>query len=100
MYCTCSTTVMVRRSRSTQWCRRTGFRFRRPAAACTVGNVATDPAGLPAEPEAIVVPIEDIGDAGGMTLDELIAQVAADEPVVLPKPAAAYLEEARNAGEA
>ena len=62
--------------------------------------MATEPAGLPAEPEAIVVLIEDIGDAGGMTLDELIAQIAADEPVILPKPAAAYLEEARDAGEA
>lgn len=61
--------------------------------------MATEPAGLPAEPEAIVVPIEDVGYAGGMTLDELIGQIAADEPVILPKPTAAYLEEARDAGD-
>jgi hypothetical protein len=62
--------------------------------------MATDPASLPGEPEATIVWIEDSGDAGGMALDELITQIAAEEPVILPKPAASYLEEARQAGEA
>ena len=62
--------------------------------------MASEPTSLPIEEEGQVVLIDDIGDAGGMTFDELVAQIAADEPVVLPKPAAAYLEEARNAGEA
>jgi hypothetical protein len=61
--------------------------------------MATDPAGLPGEPQTTVVWIEDTGDAGGLTLDQLIAEIAADEPVILPKPAATYLEEAREAAE-
>jgi hypothetical protein len=75
------------------------FRFSRRGRACTVGFMATEPAGLPAESEGVVVPIEEIGDAGGMTLDDLLAEIAATDPIVLPKPAAAYLEEARDAGE-
>jgi hypothetical protein len=62
--------------------------------------MARGAADLPPESSAVFVPIEDVGDAGGLSLDELIALVAGDEPVVLPKPAASYLEEARDAGEA
>jgi hypothetical protein len=70
-----------------------------PAAACTVEHMATESAGLPADSDALVVPVDEIGDGGGMTLDELLAQIEAEEPVILPKPAAAYLEDARNANE-
>jgi hypothetical protein len=75
------------------------FGSARPMSACTVEPMVTDPAGLPGEPEITVVWIEDTGDAGGLTLDQLIAEIAADEPVILPKPAATYLEEAREADE-
>lgn len=62
--------------------------------------MATEQADLPPEFPAIVVTIEDIGDAGTLTLEELLLQVTVDKPVILPKPAATYLEEARDAGEA
>lgn len=61
--------------------------------------MATEPTDLPDEDEAVVVPIEDLGDGENMTFDEWLALIADDEPVFLPKPAAAYLEEAREAGE-
>lgn len=67
--------------------------------ACTVECMATDPAGFPADSEGIVVPVDESGDGGGMTLDELLAEIEAEEPVLLPKPAAAYLADARNANE-
>jgi hypothetical protein len=53
---------------------------------------------LPAESEGVFVSIEETGDAGGTTLDELLAEIAASEPIVLPKPAAAYLRDERDAG--
>lgn len=61
--------------------------------------MATEPTDLPDEDKAIVIPIEEIGYGGTMTLDEWLALIAEDEPVILPKPAWAYLEEAREAGE-
>lgn len=67
--------------------------------ACTVEYVATDPVGLPADSEGLVVPVDETGDDGGMTLDELLVEIEAEEPVLLPKPAAAYLEDARSASE-
>ena len=51
----------------------------------------------PAESDGVVVPIEEIGDAG-TTLDELLAEIAACEPVVLLNPAAAYLRDERDPG--
>ncbi|MCA1841800.1 MAG: hypothetical protein LC792_01160 [Actinobacteria bacterium] len=62
--------------------------------------MATVPADLPDDcDEGAFVPIDDGVDAPGMTLDELLAEIALDEPITLPQPAAAYLEEAREAGE-
>ena len=75
------------------------FRAFRTATPCTVEPMASEPTGLPGGSDAPVVPIEETGDGGGMTLDELLAEIGSEEPVILPKPAAAYLEDARNANE-
>jgi hypothetical protein len=62
--------------------------------------MARDAADLPSEAVSLVTTNAEEGDADRLSLDEWLVAVAEDEPVVLPKPAAAYLDEARAAGEA
>ena len=62
-----------------------------------MGREAAD---LPPDRVALVTTEADEGDVDRLSLDEWLLALAGDEPVVLPKPAAAYLDEARAAGEA
>ena len=76
-----------------------------PPARDAVGQVyrelmAREAADLPPERVALVATEADEGDTERLSLDEWLVALAEDEPVVLPKPAAAYLDEARAAGEA
>jgi hypothetical protein len=62
--------------------------------------MAREAADLPPETVALVTTSVEEDDVDRLSLDEWLMVIAEDEPVILPKPAAAYLDEARAAGEA
>jgi len=62
--------------------------------------MAREAADLPPETVALVTTSDEEDDVDRLSLDEWLLVIAEDEPVILPKPAAVYLDEARAAGEA